>query len=851
MAAYRIFPTLTLLLWPFMLLSQTTGKVSGRIVDENSQPVVAAIVSIEGTSLGAAADVDGNYYIINVPEQVYTIRAHRVGYTAQIISKVKVIQGLTTRVEFLLRSSTFEMQEVIIQHERPAVQKDLTSKMQGFEAEDFDRMPIRGSLQNLLTTRAGITADIMTVPISSQPVFGQFATIPNDGLHFRGGRTNETLYLFDGITVNDGLWGGFDLDVFGEYSLSSLRTLTGTFGPQYGEAMSGVVEMQTTNIVAKKYTGLVAAYTDKYGASSGTQNTRSIEFQVEGPVVGIDNLSFFLTGRQYATDGYIYGYLYPDYVDSRGVDKSGAASKVPMAYRDEQLIFGKIIWQPSESMKLRVGAFDTKSLRGMYNHYFKYNPYGTPHIHLADQLGYAKFTHLLSSSTFYDVTISRYARGFKSHMYDRPQDYMVVPSTGTAEFSISGTDYAAFDSKFTRSEVTWSISSQVTKDHFITAGAGFNRLETTLRRYNPQGINSIEDYHFFPVKANGFVNDKMEFEEIGLVLNLGLRYDYIDPNREYVTDISHPDGGISKAPIRQYFSPRLGISYPITDAAALRFGYGHYNQYPDFFKVYQGTNRGYSLYPAPDVKEVIGAIAKGNIQEERTTNYEVGVQVRVTPSISADVTGFYRKISNLIGIVIVEGYLTSGSVVKLQRFPSFDNVSFATVKGIEISLAKRLENNFTGFFNYTYSQSLVSSSVLFSLPSDISRTYPADWDQTHTASFGVSLDLRDDWGVSLLGNISSGLPYTRMQFRPNSERAPYISSLDASVSKQFSYAGVKAKVFVQVLNLLNRQNVWWVYSDSGRPGIDTNPATSDDYTNNPAMWGPGRRLQAGVSFSYR
>jgi hypothetical protein len=67
--------------------------------------------------------------------------------------------------------------------------------------------------------------------------------------------------------------------------------------------------------------------------------------------------------------------------------------------------------------------------------------------------------------------------------------------------------------------------------------------------------------------------------------------------------------------------------------------------------------------------------------------------------------------------------------------------------------------------------------------------------------------------------------------------------------KEWDVAGVTARIFLQVMNVLNRRNVWWVYPDSGLPGIDANPATSDDYTNNPSMWGPGRRIQAGVVFS--
>jgi outer membrane receptor protein involved in Fe transport len=199
----------------------------------------------------------------------------------------------------------------------------------------------------------------------------------------------------------------------------------------------------------------------------------------------------------------------------------------------------------------------------------------------------------------------------------------------------------------------------------------------------------------------------------------------------------------------------------------------------------------------------------------------------------------------------VDGYLASGQVTKAQRFPVFDNINAATVKGIEFSLVKRLDRHVSGFFNYTYSEALTTSSVLFSLARDMSRTFPADWDQTHTASFGISLEFPEKWGCSILGSASSGLPYTYNQWQPNAERAPWIGSLDAMAYKEFEFAGLSARLFFQVMNILNRRNVWWVYADSGQPGIDANPSTSDDYTNNPAMWGPGRRMQAGVTFSFQ
>ncbi|MBI5662134.1 MULTISPECIES: TonB-dependent receptor [Ignavibacterium] len=830
--------------------AQTTGKISGKVLDAQGEPVVGANIIIEGTTMGAAADPEGYFYIINVPSGLYKVKASAIGYTSQITENVQVISGLTTRIDFTLQQSAVQMQEIVVQHTRPPVQKDLTYKMQGINASDLEELPIKGSVKDLITKQAGVTANISTIPISSQPVFGQFATIPSDGLHFRGGRTNETLYLFDGINVTDGLWGGYNLDVIGEYTLQSLSTMTGTFGPQFGEAMSAVMLMNTLDNVVQQYSFKGTAYTDKLGNKSGTQNTWNYEFAASGPIPFLKNLSFIGSARLYSSDGYINGFIYPDYIDTRGIDKSGNPTIVPMQYRDTELYFGKLIWQIFDKVKLRGGYLTSKVTQGIYNHYFKYNPYGTPHVHYDDELIYTKLTHVLSQSTYYDIHIAKYSREFKSHVYDNPLYYEIVPAVGSGEFSISGTDFVFFNSRFDRTEASGTFSSQISNQQFIQIGGTFEQFHTQLTRLNPYGWQYLEDYDFKPFKFSGFVNDKMEFSEIGMVINVGLRYDYFNPNREFVTNIENPLGEIGKVKSRQYLSPRLGISYPISDIAAFRFGYGHYYQYPYIYMANQGMNRQYELYPYPNITSVQGAIAKGDLQEEKTINYEVGVQIKVTDDISADITGFYRKMSNLVGIRIITGYITSGDVVKEQKFPIFDNVNYANVKGVELSIYKRMTEYFQGFLNYTYSQALVTSSLLFSLPQDLSRTFPADWDQTHTLSFGGIFQFPDKWGFSLLGSLQSGLPYTYNQFQPNEERAPMITYLDVLGQKEFSFGPVTAKLFVQIFNILNRKNIWWVYPDSGQPGVDTNPATSDDYTNNPTMWGPGRRVQIGISFNY-
>jgi len=822
----------------FALAGQViAGKISGTVSDADGEPLPGANIIIEGTSLGAAADTDGDYFILNVPQGNYDVSASMIGYQKVVKSDVRVLKDLTVKVDFTLKSSALEGEEVVIEsYRKPPVQKDLTFKTQSMSNLELRDMPAN-EMSRVLEKQAGVTRDIQTTPVNSRPVFGQFASTPSDGLHFRGGRSNETLYLFDGIDVRDGIWGDFNMDAMGELSYEYMETLTGTFSPKYGEAMSGVFNISPRDNTVDKTQFYIKSYTDQLGVEETSHNTMSFEAMMTVPIR--KNLTLIGSIREYSTDGYINGYIYPNYRNSEGQDKSGNPTEVPMQFRDSQFGFSKLIWKATDNVKLSVGGFKTTTHKGVYNHFFKYNPYGTPRPELSSELGYLKYNQVLSERTFFEVSIARYNRYFDSHVYDSPEKYEVVPQNSTGEFSYSGEDWVYFKSRFYRNEFQFDFTSQVSKMHKIMFGATGDLLQTYYARRNPDGFTALERYDLEPRKYSGYLTDKMEFEEMGLIINAGLRYDHVDPNRKFTESINNPQDSLKWVDPKTFVSPRFGISYPVTDAAAFRFGYGHYYQYPSFYKAYQGLNTEYDQWRV-DVTQVSGAIARGDIQEEHTVNYEAGVQAKVSQNISLDVTGFYRKTSNLIGVQVV-------SDANDRRFPVFDNINFATVKGFEVSLDKRMSNNFSGFINYTYSKTLVSSSVVFEQAQDVARTFPADWDQPHVLNFNLSLRFPHEWGTSLFGGVQSGLPYTYSQFDINGERAPAILNLDLMVYKNFDFFDMNQRVFLQILNVPNRRNVYWVYADSGKPGVDADPATSDDYTRNPTAWGPGRRIQVGIS----
>ncbi len=825
------------------MFAQSYGKIAGKVVDKKSgEPLPGVNIILKGTTIGSATDINGSYIILNVPPGNYNVLSKMVGYQTVEQKDVKVVSGLTTRLDFKISMANINMQEVtVVDYKNPPVQKDLTSKVQARTSEEIARLP-KTTIEDILTQEAGIIKNVRTQPVSSLPAFGQFATVPSDGLHFRGGRQNETLFLYDGITVNDQLWGGFYIDQISELGISSLETHSGTFGPKYGEAMSGVVSITPNSQLAATPKFALKGFTDK-AFKNASNNTYSGELYFNSALPFYKKLGVIFSHRVYSTDGYIYGYIYPEYVNSEGQDKSGEPIKVPMQYLDTQFSEGRILWNPVTSLHLTLGGFYSKSNRGVYNHYFKYNPYGTPRVRLNSQLIYAKANYIFNPKSFINVSVAKYSRNFTSRVYDDPAYYDILPQTGTAEFSITGEDWVWFETSFDRYEAKADYVWQINKIHNLSIGGTFEQYHTFLERKNPDGGGVLERYDYRPQHGGLYVNEKMEFDDMGMIINIGGRFDYIDPNRKVLlnlSDLTNLSAKLTQSKKEYYLTPRFGISFPIADKIAIRFGYGHYYQYPNFFKVYEGT---YYLASAgeyrPNPQLENTPIADTEIKTEKTTNYEFGIQALVSPRVSLDVTAFYRKTRDLIGVVMNE---TSEG----KRFQMMGNIDYSTVKGFEISLKKHFSNNFSAFFNYTYTQTLVSSSVLFQMATDESRTFPANWDQPHSFRANVYYQTDSGYGFSVYGSYSSGFPYTRSAFAPNAERSPWVHNFNLNLFKNFKLYGTKEQFFIQILNVTNDRNIWWVYSDSGIPGDDANPATSHDYTNNPSMYGPGRTIQVGI-----
>jgi len=204
----------------------TTGKIAGRVINKDTgEPLPSVTVQIVGLPQGASTDLEGYFSILQVRPGTYSVRARLLGFSEQTVADVQVSADLTTQVNFQLSEGAVAVGEVVVKAERPMINKDETSRTSIVGSETFSDLPVT-SFQDIVGLQAGFTTG-------------------SDGeLHARGGRSGEVSYMIDGVPVRDPLSGSFTGQI-DKYAIEELQVLTGGFNAEYGQALSGVVNIVT------------------------------------------------------------------------------------------------------------------------------------------------------------------------------------------------------------------------------------------------------------------------------------------------------------------------------------------------------------------------------------------------------------------------------------------------------------------------------------------------------------------------------------------------------------------------------------------------------------------------------
>jgi hypothetical protein len=340
--------------------------------------------------------------------------------------------------------------------------------------------------------------------------------------------------------------------------------------------------------------------------------------------------------------------------------------------------------------------------------------------------GMLKFTHVISPETFYELSVSALQtkdRTFIGHTRSTAKvtqigDLWVDESpygftgnqtlAGVNNFRMSvGFSNGRDTSTVSKYTTAFSISSQI--DKFNNVKAGFEFIYTnddvhagSYDQYLTSG-RYLVNYSKTPVKAGMFVQDKFEYE--GMVANVGVRLDYAHAGGDWYqydnwsTAFASPSDltKLATEPTKKIIavSPRLGVSFPITENTKLYFNYGHETQLATPQQLYW-------IGKYSDQTAQIFQMPNPNLPFQKTVQYELGFDQNAFDQFLVHVAGFYKDIYD-------EPYAVSYTSDAVD-YTVYENKTYSDIKGFEISLTKNRGDWFQGFVNYTYQ---VSSDGIF------------------------------------------------------------------------------------------------------------------------------------------
>jgi outer membrane receptor protein involved in Fe transport len=807
-----------------MLFAGSAGKIAGTVKDkETGETLPFANVFVDGTNMGAATDIDGNFTILNVAPGLYTVTASVVGFQKVAIKDVRVNVDFTTRLEFELSSGSITMEAVVVQGVRdPLIRQDLTNPTVSINAETIQELPV-DQISDVIKLQSGVT-------------------VGDDGsIHMRGGFGNETSYTLNGVSLNDPYNNkksvGLATNAVQEVSVSS-----GTFSAEYGNALSGIVNYVTRE-GGNKFTFSLRGYAGDY-LTNRTElfpniddinplNRGRLEATLGGPIVS-NSLKFFVSGvyenynglyegtRLYnTTDSYLSRESFSSVTDAKGTnldERSGSAGEaywfnpygsvtdslptgdgayVQMNPSTSLNLQGNLIFNISSLIKLRYEGVYNKGDWKNYDRVWKFNPDGVGTNYSEGLIQTLDLTHTVNQNMFYTLKASYGYNTYQYHLYEDFDDPRYLPSQyrlgiGNTGFLAGGTDLERTDRRTETMTFKGDMVAQmglhelkfgfegrqhkldylnynvliltdtyekISNDYLLYGSGDLMRFGVDER--DPNAKNYVKE----PVDAALYFVDKMELAN-SFILNVGLRYEYFDAKSTYNTDLSADLEDLQSGTMYRNMAETEAKHY-LSPRVSVSYPITAESvirfSYGHFFQ--NGSLS--SLYENDNFYVTnVGSTPKfgnANVEMQRSIQYELGLQQQLTNNLKVEITGYYKDVRDYIYYQTV--FTETG-----REYEVLTNLAYSNVRGVSVRLERRRnkEDMFYGSLDYTYqiaegNRTEPSEQLFFSEASGAqTETYlvPLSFDRSNVVNITFGLYDYENWTLGVIYNIQSGTPYT-------------------------------------------------------------------------------------------
>lgn len=313
--------------------------------------------------------------------------------------------------------------------------------------------------------------------------------------------------------------------------------------------------------------------------------------------------------------------------------------------------------------------------------------------------------------------------------------------------------------------------------------------------------------------------------------------------------LANPNEELNASAFKDYvpqwnIMPRIAFSFPISDVALFSAHYDIMTKRPF------GVNRLNPIQYQHLQTFATDPINNPNLMPEKTIEYELGFQQKVSNTSSLKIAAFYREMRDQAQVQSITGAYP-------VNYITYQNIDFGTVKGLTITYDLRRTGNFRlnlsytlQFANGTGSDAQTAINLIKQGEPNIRATLPLNFDQRHAVKANLDYaygsgkaydgpklfgkDILENTGVTFVVLYNTGSPYSRKDPRTdyllgsiNGSRMPSVFRTDMKIYRDFMLNEGKDKknpiglqIYLDVMNLFNTLNVRSVFAYTGNANDD-------------------------------
>ena len=752
------------------------GSIKGRVYDaKTNQPLEFASILVQGTSIGSTSDLDGNYIFTGIEPGFKRLVISLVGYQTTVSSEIQVQGNQTSFIDIPVAETAVQLKEVTVRQNAnlKKIESPLSSITIGVQE---------------IEKSAGANRDVSKV-VQALPGVG--ATDPNrSDLIVRGGGPSENVFYLDGIEIpvinhfaTQGSSGG-SVGIINPDFVREINFYTGAFPANRTNALSSVMEIKQKDGSKDRIHSKLSV-----GASDAS-------LTIDGPIG--KKSTFIVSARQ--------SYL-------QFLFKAIGLPFLP-TYNDFQVKYKYQIDKQNEITFLGIGAIDDMVLNtGLQTTGTEAQKYLLSYLPTYKQWNYTVGTvYKHFADNHYDTWIL--SRNMLRNANFKYQDNDETKPKTSDYKSDEAENKLRFERNYPDSPVKLSFGAGVKYSHYTNHTERQFFFNNTVNKLIYDTQIGLFGYQAFAQASKELLDDRLK-------LSLGINFAGLNFNQNMIN------------PLNQ-FSPRLSLSYALSDKVDFNANVGRYAMQPAY------TTLGFRNSAGDLVNQ------NENLRYTISNQAIAGFEYRPMDNVKITAEGFYKQyeyypVSVADGLSIASKGTNFGQIGDEQIVSTGKGRAY----GVEV-LAKLMEMK---KFNLTATYTLFRSE--FTDAGGVNY-YRSSWDTKQLFNLIASYKLPKDWNVAIRWRFVGGAPYTPIDSASYNRAAwsitkqaylnykkfntlslPDAHQLDIRIDKEFYFKKWVLNLYTDIQNVYNfKTQSAPIYTN-----LDTNGNVIPDANGDPTKQG--------------